>query len=397
MPRTTRLFGWDGAGVYNLLSAFWFVGVLHALLWEWDKYPALLSFLGISTNHGKSQDQIKTLWMSKKLCHDKDFKSQMETAMIIWVHLWVTTRVWDGLFTAIMSVQLPSVGFPQDSRAEFYSWQGALGLKRDHGCLRLEDRFVSPSGISCSWAGVSWGTKVFNCEEQMCQVPFVPLLTHNAIPSLGSNFQMILHIHIFYLYLNGYFRTYSARMSAGNSGPVARFHRLVPGIKLIPLEKLMKTCPHKVGPIPAPRVRVCVCSKNQSKWPLQSKISKFFKQSDWGNRRSPRNLCKQAASFSCVQPHLPRFRQGHCGWSRLSRPVEDVGPAPGQSIAWHFGTMDDLSRFPRGQSFRFALFQHHQCSSEFGNQAELWGFGRLSPRNSWSPEFWKPGTGTIEI
>ena len=92
----------------------------------------------------------------------------------------------------------------------------------------------------------------------MCQVPFVPLLTHNAIPTLGSNFQMILHIHILYLYLNGYFQTYSARMSAGNSGPVARFHRLVPGIKLIPLEKLMKTCPHKVGPIPAPRVCVCL-------------------------------------------------------------------------------------------------------------------------------------------
>jgi hypothetical protein len=99
----------------------------------------------------------------------------------------------------------------------------------------------------------------------MCQVPFVPLFTHNAIPTLGSNFQMILHIHILYLYLNGYFQTYSARMSAGNSGPVARFHRLVPGIKLIPLEKLMKTCPHKVGPIPAPRVCVCVSARRTNR------------------------------------------------------------------------------------------------------------------------------------
>ena len=233
----------------------------------------------------------------------------------------------------------------------------------------------------------------------MCQVPFVPLLTHNAMPTLGSNFQMILHIHILYLYLNGFFQAYSARMSAGNSGPVARFHRLVPGIKLIPLEKLMKTCPHKVGPIPAPRVCVCVCvcSKNQSKWPLQSKISKFFKQSDWGNRRSPRNLCKQAASFSCVQPHLPRFRQGHCGWSRLSRPVEDVGPAPGQSIAWHFGTMDDLSRFPRGQSFRFALVSAPPMF--FGVREPSWALGvrKIVTSELLIPELQKPGTGTIEI
>lgn len=99
----------------------------------------------------------------------------------------------------------------------------------------------------------------------MCQVPFVPLLTHNAMPTLGSNFQMILHIHILYLYLNGFFQAYSARMSAGNSGPVARFHRLVPGIKLIPLEKLMKTCPHKVGPIPAPRVCVCVSARRTNR------------------------------------------------------------------------------------------------------------------------------------